>query len=87
VLTWLYTMVPSPMTKRRWIMPGSMFAALGWLAVNAGFASYMDRRGSYASLYGAVGDVIVLMIWIYLGVLVVLIGAEINAKIVHPARG
>ncbi|HYM79782.1 MAG TPA: YihY/virulence factor BrkB family protein [Candidatus Limnocylindria bacterium] len=87
VLTWLYTTVPCVSAKRRWVMPGSIVAALAWVAVNAGFASYMDRRGSYASLYGAVGDVIVLMLWIYVGVFIVLLGAEINAKIVQPARG
>jgi membrane protein len=68
-----------------WITPGSLLATLLWLLVSLGFKIYVSNFGSYNATYGAIGGVIVLMLWFYLSALAVLIGAELNAEIEHAS--
>jgi len=82
VLGWFYTNVPCVERTRRWITPGGLVASFVWLLTSAGLAAYIDTRSkAYARLYGAVGDVIILLLWIYVGVFVMLVGAEINTAL------
>jgi membrane protein len=68
-----------------WITPGSVLATLLWLLVSLGFKFYVTNFGSYNATYGAIGGVIVLMLWFYLSALAVLVGAEMNAEIEHAS--
>ena len=52
-----------------------------WLAASAGFKLYVQGFGSYSAVNGAIGTVIVLMLWLYLSGFALLIGAELNAEI------
>jgi membrane protein len=67
----------------RWITWGSVLAAIAWLAVSILFSWYAANFGSYNKAYGSLGAVIGFMIWIWLSVIVVLLGAELNAEIEH----
>jgi membrane protein len=64
----------------RWITPGSLIAATLWLAGSLLFALYVRNWGSYGETYGALGGVVVLLMWFYLSGYVVILGAEINAE-------
>jgi membrane protein len=68
-----------------WLTPGSLFATLAWLAASLGLKVYVENMGSYTESYGAVGGVMVLMLWFYLTGLVILLGAELNAEIEHAS--
>jgi membrane protein len=68
----------------RWITPGSLVAVLVWVAASAGFAFYVANFGSYNKTYGALGGVIVFLVWLWISNLAVLLGAELNAEL---ARG
>lgn len=69
--------------KWRWVSWGSGIAAVIWLAASSAFAVYAAVAGDFAASYGSVGGVVVMMLWLYISVLSVLIGAEINAEMEH----
>lgn len=60
---------------------GAVCATLLWLTTAVLFRVYLARFSSYGATYGALGAVIVLMLWFYLGGLVVLVGAELSAVV------
>jgi membrane protein len=65
----------------RWITPGSAAAAALWLLVSAAFSFYASHFGSYNETYGSLGAAVGFMTWMWLSTIVILIGAELNAKI------
>ena len=65
---------------------GTIVAALVWLAGSAGFSYYVANFSSYDKTYGSLGTVVVLLMWLYLGAFIVLVGAELNSEI-EQARG
>jgi membrane protein len=60
-----------------------VLAALAWLAVSALFSWYLTNFAHYDATYGSLGAAIGLMMWLWLSVIVILIGAELNAEIEH----
>jgi len=67
--------------KWYWITPGSIIGILLWLFVSLLFRIYLRYFDSYSVTYGALGAVIVLMLWFYLTGVAILIGGKINAEI------
>jgi membrane protein len=67
----------------RWITWGSAFAAIGWLAFSAIFAFYAEHFGNFNKTYGSLGAVIGFMTWMWLSVVVILVGAKLNAEMEH----
>ncbi|GIH04609.1 hypothetical protein Rhe02_26760 [Rhizocola hellebori] len=65
----------------RWITPGSLLATVVWIAVSGGFALYVARFNSYDRTYGALGGVIVFLVWMWLTNVAVLLGAEFDAEL------
>lgn len=61
------------------VVPGALFTTTGWIMVSVGFSYYVNNIANYSRLYGGIGAVVVLMIWIYLSSLILLIGGYINA--------
>lgn len=66
--------------KFRWVSVGAVVATVVWLAASLGFSLYVDNFGSYNETYGALAGVVVLLLWLWLTMYVVLLGAEINAE-------
>ena len=67
----------------RWVTPGGVFAASFWLIGSLGFSWYVNNVANFDATYGSLGAVIGFMLWIYASVMVVLVGAELNAEIEH----
>jgi membrane protein len=67
-------------TQLRWITWGSAFAAVVWLAASILFSWYAANFGSYNKTYESLGAIVGFMVWIWLSVIVILIGAEIDAE-------
>jgi membrane protein len=83
-LALLYRFGPSRDPVRwRWISWGSVGVVVFWVIVSALFSLYVDNFGHFNKTYGSLGAVIGFMIWIYLSMLVVLAGAELNSEIEH----
>jgi membrane protein len=81
----VYYFAPDAKQEWIWITPGSVFATFLWLLISLGFKFYVANFGSYNATYGAIGGVIVTMLWFYVSSLAVLIGAELNAEIEHAS--
>ena len=64
-----------------WITVGVLVAALAWSGVSIGFSVYLANFNSYNAIYGSIGAVIILMMWLYLSVWSVLLGGAINAEL------
>jgi membrane protein len=83
-LSMIYRYGPSRREPRwRWITWGSAFAAVVWLAASALFSWYAANFGSFNKTYGSLGAVIGFMTWMWLSVIVILIGAKLNAETEH----
>ena len=81
VLSLLYRYGPSRDEPRwRWVSWGGGFAAVAWLAGSALFSWYAGSFGSFNRTYGSLGAVIGFMTWIWVSIIVVLVGAKINAE-------
>jgi len=67
----------------RWqlISPGTVFAAIAWLAGSAALSFYLGNFANYDATYGSLGAAIGLMMWLWMTAIVVLVGAELNAAI------
>ena len=69
-----------------WISVGVVFAALAWAVVSIGFSAYLSNFNNYNRIYGSIGAVIILMMWLYLSVWAILVGGAINAELDSRAR-
>ena len=64
----------------RFITPGSIFAAIVWLAASGAFAVYTAMFSSYNKTWGSLAAVIIMLTWLWLAAIALLLGAEINAE-------
>jgi membrane protein len=64
----------------QWLTIGSVAATVLWLAATVGFGVYAANFANYNATYGALGAVVVLLMWLFVSSYAVLIGAEINAE-------
>lgn len=81
----IYFFAPDAEQDWVWITPGSFVAATLWLLGSLGFRFYAVHFGNYEATYGAIGGVILLLLWFYLSGLVIVIGSEMNAEIEHAS--
>lgn len=65
----------------RWITPGAIVAVVVGLAASIGFSIYVTLMGNYNKTYGALGAIIVLLLWLYFMAYAVLFGAALNAEL------
>jgi membrane protein len=81
----VYYLAPDAEQRWPWILPGAHIATLLWLVISVGFRVYVVNFGNFNKMYGAIGAVIVLLVWFYLSGLVLLFGAELNSEIEHAS--
>lgn len=83
-LTLIYRYGPSRTEPRwQWITWGGAFAAFTWLAASALFSWYAASFGTFNKTYGSLGAIIGFMMWMWLSIIVILVGAKLNAEIEH----
>lgn len=83
-LTLLYRFGPSRRApKWRWAAPGSLAAAAVWIAASIAFSIYAENFANFDKTYGSLGAVIAFMLWLWMSVVVVLLGGEFNAEMEH----
>ena len=77
----LYLGPDLPSARWRILTPGSLVAAVLWIAFSGLFAVYTGMFGSYNKTWGALSAVIVMLTWLWLSAMALLLGAEINAQV------
>jgi membrane protein len=82
----VYHFAPDVKREFVWITPGALAATALWLAVSLGFKWYAVHVGNYQKTYGAIGGVMVALLWFYFSGLAILLGAQLNATIDHTSR-
>jgi membrane protein len=81
----LYYFAPDAEQEWVWVTPGALIAATGWLIASSLFRIYAVSFGNYQATYGALGGVVVLLLWMYITGLILIVGAEVNAEIEHAS--
>lgn len=76
-----YFLAPAKRGQFRFISAGSLLATLLVLITTLGFNYYVDNFGSYNALYGSLGTLMVVLVWIYINSISILIGFELNTSI------
>ncbi|MBW4648346.1 MAG: YihY/virulence factor BrkB family protein [Kastovskya adunca ATA6-11-RM4] len=77
----IYRYGPSRWNKGMPILPGAVLAAVAWAILSALFRLYVANFGNYNKVYGTVGAVIVLLLWLYMSSLVLLLGDQLNVTV------
>jgi membrane protein len=75
----MYYTGPNRPMKFRSVWPGAILATVLWLLATSGFALYVRHIARYNVLYGSIGAVIALLVWMYLLAVIALFGCEYNA--------
>ena len=65
----------------QWITPGAVAGILAWITASLLFRVYLHYFDSYSKTYGAIGAVIILLLWFYVAGFSLLLGAEINSAV------
>jgi membrane protein len=79
LLYWATPNVRHPGLRR--LVPGALTAIAIWILASVGFTLYVANFGSYNATYGALGGVIVFLVWLWIANVAVLLGAELNAEL------
>ena len=80
----VYRYGPSRQLARwRWVRVGAVAAALAWVGGSLGFSWYVNNIAHFDVTYGPLGAIMGFMVWIWVSVVVVLLGAELNAELEH----
>lgn len=82
----IYWLAPSVRQKWSSLWLGSLLATAAWVAISFGLRYYVVNFGRYNEVYGALGGVIVLMLWPYLNGVVLLMGGKINSVVYLAQR-
>jgi membrane protein len=77
----VYRYGPSKCKTNTPLIPGAILAAIFWAIVSAIFRLYVRNFGNYNKVYGAVGAVIVLMLWLWMSAFVLLVGDQLNVTV------
>ena len=81
-LFFLYALAQDARRPWRDLWPGTLAALAAWMALSWLYAAYVENFANYSLLYGSIGTVVVLMIWLYMSANVLILGAELNGTLV-----
>jgi membrane protein len=81
----IYYFAPALHNKWKFISFGSVFATLLSILVSYLFSFYITNFGTYNKIYGSIGAMIAMMVWIYMISVILLVGYEVNASIDQAA--
>ena len=77
----LFQFGPSQKTDWKLFSPGAILATIFIILTSYGFGYYIENFNQYNKLYGSIGTLIIILLWLYFNAIVMLIGFELNASI------
>ena len=80
----MYVIFPNRKTKIRKQLPGAAIASLAWAICSYGFSIYMEIYQKVSKVYGSLGSIIAMMLWLYFCMWILFMGAEINCYLDDP---
>jgi membrane protein len=89
LISWfVYSVVPSPLGRQSWkkMWPGALVFVPLWILFSLLFSQYVNNMGHYSKVYGPMGAIIILMIWLYLTSFALLVGGEVNALLLERSK-
>lgn len=81
ILGTLYYILPNKKLSFGQILPGAIFSTLAWIIISFIFSCYINNFSNYSNIYGSIGGIIVLLIWLYWTSIILILGGEINATL------
>ena len=81
-LFFLYAMAQDTRQPWRNIWPGTLAALAAWMGISWLYALYVNNFAHYSVLYGSIGTLIVLLIWLNLTAVTLILGAELNGVLI-----
>ena len=76
----IYKLLPNTKTYWRYVWPGAMVAAVLFEIGKAVFLFYLERFANFENVYGSLGDVVILLLWVYVSSLILILGAELSSE-------
>jgi membrane protein len=86
-ISFLYYLAPAKRHDFRFITAGSTLATLLFIITSLGFSAYVNNFGPYNKIYGWIGTLMVILLWLYLNSIALLIGFELNLSIKDARQG
>lgn len=74
----IYLVLPNRHSRILHQLPGAVFSALGWVISSIAFSFYLEHFANYSQIYGSLTTIIIAMIWIYMLMSILFIGALVN---------
>lgn len=87
VFVLLYRFAPSRKLRFSSVLPGALLATVGWVSTSLLFTFYVNTFASYSRIYGSLGGIIALLVWLYLSSVIILLGGELNASLTFRREG
>jgi len=84
--SFLYFLAPAAESRFSFFSAGSTLSTILTILASVGFNYYVNSISQYNSLYGSIGTLIIIMVWIYFNAMIVLIGFELNVSIRNAKR-
>ena len=82
----LFRFGPNVAVSFRWALIGGSLFAIGWIIATAVFGIYVANFANYANTYGALGGVVVLMLWFYITAVLLLVAAEVTSLLARTGE-
>jgi len=83
----LYKYLPNIKLKYKSVLIGTIFTTVGWITTSLLFSFYVNNFANFQRVYGSLGGIIALIIWLNISTSIILIGGELNAiKYVSPKK-
>lgn len=79
----IYYFLPNLRQDKKQVLVGAVFATILWLLVTFAFRFYVQNFADYSATYGTIGAVIVLLMWMWITMIVTLLGGELNSQLHH----
>ena len=86
VIALLYALALDGHREKHGIWPGLLTSMAVWLVLSMLFSLYVERVSNYSLIYGSIGTIIVLLLWLYLTATMLILGAEINALLLERRK-